>query len=317
MSEIKRNDFISEATDSSKSVFKQTVLNIKYIIHNWSQILLLLVFPFTALCLVYFFIPLTMANPIFIFIGVVSPSGIVYISITYNWRESTLFKTQLLTRADKSRFYLSSYITLLIFGMAFLMISFLTILFFGDILPTSFFSQISSINDGEKYMFWKIPFIPYIYVTMLDVTIMFGLLFLLKNIVKEKRVMYMVVLSLIIFDVIFGGAFNNYFGTQMSTMNDGVDSIPVYRNYSLFPTSLYWPTLILFPFFAPAMQLSALGLKLVYELDPSTGEFVNSYMLSDNYRFWILTYQSEWNILWITPYIWISLFGVSGIIIGR
>lgn len=338
MSNVTKNGYLKNQIDSYELMTKLILLNFKFLNENKFQLILLLMFPIIWILLPLIFIPLKQSFPIYIFCGVVFPTGLIYISTIYAWRKSTLFNVQLLTKIDKTKLYISSWILMELFALMLLFIAILMIFLLRNSLP-KYWGWMNK-GDEQMYAISKIPILGLIYVTGLDVTILFGLLYALRKLFKTKESAYIFLLSLLIFDIIFGGGFNCYFAQSTAILEVGT-VIPVFDEGALYPTSLFWPTLIAFPFFAPAMQLSSIGMMTRVYFD-TAGEMIISVagvtqnlsgeFIINDFNFWswsqnglqlaakeeeIYTIDNaaiKWNICWFVPYIWITIFGIFGII---
>ncbi len=302
-----------------KLIVKQIILNFKYIISMPSNILLLAILFLLPYVIPIFFIPLYQSFSVLILMTVVIPTSIIYVSTTYSIREGTIYNNLKMTKNNKSYFYISSFICMIIYGI----FSLFTTYFVLEVMEKLGLLMDGlvwyNITDKSRYVYlvFKIPFFPFLYSTLEAIVILFSICFFFQNIINTKKNMYILILSLLILTVIFGGALNNYFmGTKPDLINEGY-RLPSFRAW-LLPKGAYSIS-IFFPLFGPGQHLASIG--GTFRWDNQMDTFYN--LWDDQYVFftWLTSKNSPsselgrlaWNILWIAPFFWTCLFGSMGI----
>ncbi len=334
---------ILNPVEITNSIMKQIYLNFKYISSSFYNFIIILLFPVIMIIMPIFFIPLKYSFGVYLFVSCVIPVGIVYVSIGYEWRRSTLFINQKTTKGNRVKLYLSLLFTMLIICTILIVESFIVMIICNPLFTTMW---VSSPEEIKRYYILKTHIGGVFYTIYLSTLILFTLLYFFQSIMKNKKSMYILLLSIIIIDILFGGALNGYFTTVKNrgyyiggmTMDEWSDLSKIEKSVgvffgpgSLFPGYLFWPTAIFFPFFGPTQQLSSIGAtSLIWDINEDGMFNKNGFK---GYIFWFWSspntiidswtleplsrdVYAKWNVLWIIPYIWMFILGSSGLLIS-
>lgn len=310
---------MNEQINGFKLVIKQLILNFKYVFSNGRMLILMTSFILVPMLLGMVLIPFRYAIALYFAIAAIIPASILYISTSFAWRKGTLYKNMMITKNKKYYFYLSSFIAMLITAYA------MSIIF---ILGMSILNSIGVLIfdwlgtwQSKPYEMLSIFNLALVYSLFEFTLVMFGMLFLAQHILNTEKSMYSLVTIILFLMIIYGAVFNNYFaGYWLYSNADG--SVDFYYNFdgSLFPSFLFYPTLILFPLFAPSQHLAA--------LKPFIAPYVDNQHV--NFFFWYskdipafptvdeaLKTARCWNSLWMIPYVHTLLLASLAIVIGR
>ncbi len=300
--------------ESIKLIIKQIILDIKYFINNRMNLLLSGMFVLAPMILVIFIMPIERTLSFVLFIGSVAPAMLIYISINYTIRSGTLNKNIRTTKNNKYIFNISNliffYIVLLLY-------------FYIDLLSINLISMMGLLKKDwigagtYKIHFWWTLDLRLLYSIIELGFISFAILFLSQYLIKTKKGMYTLVLSLILLQVVYGGCFNSYFYKAYwtgGTPYNG-DRVPMFQS-SAFPNSLYWPTLLFYPLFGASQHVASL--KIIFGRDETAHSMVKWFVwlkdgMSDNG----LNYPMRWNILWFSSWIYSFTLIFLGLLIGK
>ncbi|NQX83534.1 MAG: hypothetical protein HRS50_02385 [Mycoplasmataceae bacterium] len=245
-------------------------------------------------------------------------SGVVFGTCSFNWKNSTLHKNFNITGNNSFNFHISILVIMLIVGIIslFLMIG---VLFVWDYLGLLLLTWMTS-GHKQIYNFKSFPYGEIIYVVILIILINFSISFALQYLIKNQKTYYVIVLCFLILEIIFGGGLNNYFGWY-SVASNGQNYVQF--SPSMFPALFFIPSLF-FPFYSPT-QLFA-SLSQTFEIGRETwsgSDFSIFYLLPLNndgmFHSRIDGFNTAicWNIIMILPYVYISLFGVIGVVLSK
>lgn len=301
-----------------KLIIKQMILHNKYIFRNKLNIIFMLLIILIAISFSVIFIPITYGFSLIIQLSTLIPIGMVYISISYEWRNSTLYSNLLKTRNNKILFNISIISTMMIFMFILTFITLLIVVVanqFHLILTTWFtYGGREAFSLFGKWYQWDIL----LYTQIINVILMFALCFFVQSFAKSSKLLYVFLLMIMILLIIFGGSLNDYFDAVNPIEQDANDKTIKYAprfNPALFPPFLYFPSL-LFPFYSNGQILSfsidakgpAKGISDIWIwLDNST--FTSTFTNENPAPKWIGPWT--WNILWLMP--WIQIFGFLSI----
>lgn len=314
------HNLINDQISKFKLMIKIMILNFRYLFHNKKNLLLLTLMPLLALIIPVFLAPLFYSFPAYVTLGVIGPAGITYCSTTYEWRRGTLYNVLLTTKSSKYIFYLASFLVMLMM---------VWILYFITLGLLVSMNQVGMLSDGWGFLenhisyleFGRIYFLPSVYSLFEMTLIAFAICFFFQNLVKTSVSLYIVIFAIAVLQVVFGGLFTQYFQTTIDSVDSGT-SVPQFKA-QLFPEDVFWLAYFMDPLFGPSMHIQSYSSKWLYNYgSPAYG--------GDNrFIFWIWETKSntlgladwssmfKWNILWLTPYIWTSLFGGFGILVSK
>lgn len=308
--------------DKIKQVVKQIILNLRYVLSTPSTIALLLFMVVGPFAIPLFFLPLRYSFSVLMILSVVMPTGIMYVATSYNIRESILYKNMATTKNNKVEFYISGFSFMLIVAFSLLIIVYLSLM----ILSSLGWLMVDYAWSGDaygiyKYEIWRLPLIPLVYTTFESVLILFSVCFLFQNLISTRRSMYMLIFSIMVLGVIFGGSFNSYFLRGQIDPNDPYTTVPTFKP-QMFPVPVYFVSLF-YPLFGPSQHY----VSLVKTIFVDTRNDTLTYLKTDDFQFfsWLFWKNStlsfwgnqSWNILWFMPYIWTAIMGVLGSIASR
>lgn len=294
----------------------KTWLSLSSILKSKSIMILLIIFPMFSIIVPVFFAPFWSSAAYVVQVNVITTTGLIYGTIVFGYKKSTLNNNEKLLTKSRSSSYLSALIVISIFifvssGIQLIIIFFLnwTHLLLPDWILSAEFNDRGYDLTQVKYLgwFWSI------FWTMM---ITFGIFFALRNVIKNQKGHYIIVLSMLIIAFIWGGTLNDYFTSVCYIESTGQYERSMSRG--LFPDSLYWPTIIIFPFFAPGQMAS---------LTVDFGITRNG-MILDNFSYYTQSvihltfakdylYAAEWNALILAPPAWTAFLTFIGIITGE
>lgn len=318
--------------------FNNINISFKYLRGNPWRLSLILVFPIIAISLPVTLIPLRYSFSTTILFATIIPAAIMFISITFVWKNGTLYKNTSVTSASRIIFYASTFLFLTIAVSILLFLTFvvLSILSALDLLiPTYWWNQNGS--SSYYYKLWSIDFIALFYTMFEAMIITISLCIFVQSFTKNTAIMYNFLIGLMILMILFGGGFNFFFNDTSGNIIDEHGNIT--RNTvftaddAFFPLSTYWFNTF-FPYFAPGQHLSNLASSMMY-VDGSSLEGAYAEVINPNNidglipryenQFWYWQNRHEqliylkteeiytlsfkeafmWNSLWFQTYIWV------------
>ena len=101
---------------------KQTIFNIKFFINNKKQILLFLFPILLSLFMAILFFPITLGFSVILETSLIMPLVIIFVSLSFNVRNSTLYSNLEVTKNSKYTFFLSIYILMLLYSIIILLL---------------------------------------------------------------------------------------------------------------------------------------------------------------------------------------------------
>ncbi len=298
-----------------KLIVKQIILNFKSITQDKINIILLFLIPLLTTTIPVFFIPLAYSMGVVITSTIMIVTFIIYQRIALSFKKSTLYSNSKLASGNRWLMNLSTIITLLIVGY-FIFIFLIIVL---QILANLNFLLwgYRNYSDWGHWNLFNLPFVYVIYQISLLIIVTFSLSYFIEKFSDNTNFYYITAIVLFILIFIFGGSFNNYFHEPIKN-NEGVYSPVFDESQSIFPGSMFVPSLLL-PFFAPSQMITITG-EMV-KMNPNNQIVWGPYQ---NFTPWFWTTKSmfsdiynisnswRWNILWITPYIHIVFWFLLG-----
>ncbi len=281
------------------------------VIRNKSSIIMILLFPFFSIVPTIFFSPFWAISPFVVELNVIVVTGLVYGNIVFGYKRSTLDNNEKLVSKSRSVSYLSSLIVIIVFVLLSSMIQILLLCIANwiDVLLQTWIW----VNNGVQrhYKIKNIRWVAWLWGIMWITLITFGVFFSARKIMNSKVTHYNVTLALCIISFIWGGSLNDYYPNLLH-FNNGTN--PEFNLVpSLFPAIFYWPTVILFPFYAPGQIISiASDFSIVWDGIDFNSDFIGSVIhLTFNQDY---EYSNQWNALIITPILWTSILFIIGVI---
>ena len=252
-------------------------------------------------------------------------ASVIYEQISGNFRKSSLYLDSRMHKDAKITNNISSILVVIFWSM------FLTTLIIGY---TEFFGIFDIILDD---WIWGVPYQDKVYSFMVlssnDILIIYyssfeialficGMGFGLFRLFSSTKIYYNIIFILIILITICGGIFNNFFGMAVAANSNRVPSFANNKEWHLFPNSMFIPSLF-FPLYGPSQHLVIVANNVDQILAKGGGnEFVSWIWLTPNnvaenvlgepwQDIW------RWNILWLQPYIWTSIFVLLGMFFSK
>ncbi len=304
-----------------KTLLTQINLNIKSITNNKSSILLSILIIVIALLLPIVFIWFWASAGLVYTIPILCITGVYFSTLHYETRNSSLYKNITLTKSNKWIFNLSVMITLLLVGFVISIGLFfiLTIINKFDLLLVDIlkYSNRNSIEGNSYYIisFKILPLVTLYSVAMSLLT--FSISFFACYFISNRRTYLIIIVSVAIITMIFGGALNDYF----DVVGAGDDNISMLNNsLSLFPNDLYWFSWLI-PTFAPGQIISEAyeSTKTIFK----DGEWntVTTWHETNTSIIWEIIFDpkndNRWKFLVWTPFIQSSFYLCGGVILSK
>ena len=301
--------------NNSKLIAKQIILNYSFFLRNKKEMILLVIPISLSIFLPMTFFPMSKSFSIIIQTGVIIPVGITFVFLSYNIRNSTIYSNLKSTKNNKYNFYISIYITMIILSFIFLFLLLILLTIFSQlkILETDWLS----INKEYKYQLFNKNISLLIISNVEMVTIIFMLLFFVSHIFKTKNVLYTILFTLMILNIIFGSSLNGYIWAS------GNDDLHIYYlRYTklLFPNWMFYPSLM-YPFYSSGQLLISYGVESLHNpayydwwqfTNPLQWQSLkNLYFLSDGKNIW------QWNAILVMPGIQILFYGMLGFLTSK
>lgn len=307
------------------NILKQTPkmfwLSLAYLLNNKARLCYLLMFPFMAVLLMSILFPINFIYSFAVILTIIPTMGLVFYSLTFNFRNSSLYLNMKLTKQSNIIFYISQFLILIFIAqIVFLFLHFLIFIFATlNLLLTSILTYSSSIDINFKNIYWDIIFLTFYE----NVLITMGILFLLKSILKEAKIFYLIIFILLITTVFFGSILNSYINI---TWYDG-EAIPIYKP-SVYSNLFFIPSLF-FPYYATGDLVNNASNQFLK--DASDGSYYFS-SADTNFLVWLTPehYDPTWsgyedainniwkyNLILITPLLQIIFWFSLGIIFSK
>ncbi len=310
---------MSDAVARSKLIVKQLILNINYIFSSVGKIFYILMIVSFALVLPIIFVPIKFALGLIFFIGAILPASIIYISTNFNFRKSTLYLNQSTTKSSRANFYISSVFLYVIVTYALTIVIYLMLLIAQE-CNLLLYGWTKLPTGDEEYTLLNINFVWLIYSMGELALTTFALLFFCQSIIDSERTMYIIILATMLLTIIYGGVFNDYFRWPRP-YNETTYWLSFYDSNNALDF-LYYPTMLIFPFFSPMQHLSQLCWSVCKEYDYMNVklfqwqpvDFYISYGIDSSSA---LGLAMHWNIMYLMPYLHVISLGASGILISK
>ncbi len=301
--------------EAIKLTVKQNILNIKQLLINKINILLIISFCAIALITPIIFIPIEISFPIVFVISLVPINGTTFAAINFNLKKSTLNRNYNITKSNRWIFNLSTLTTMLIVTFFVTTLLLISLLFLNNLNLLLYkygeYPPAQSIYGEITYIFNFSDYFLVIYSCILLSVVSFGVSFMVSSFIKEQRTYFGLVMIMLIFGVIFGGAFNVYFYAPINGLS--------FQKNPPFPTKIYWVTLLM-PF-GPLGQILSVVPPLAKVYIKTNGDLLwnwSQYLEPcGSWRALWFNNSLAWNITILTPYIQILIYGVVGISISK
>ncbi len=304
-----------------KNIAKHTILNFKQIFKNPINFILIGSFFLISLALPLMFLPYWMTAGISMTIIIIIVCSTFFSSVNFDYRNSTLYANSKMTRGSNFTFQISTIITLAVsaFVASLIFLLIIQVLVWSKFILIGFWKNgYSEINGDDNYYVFNFQYYTLVlYMAVIESFIIFSISFLFSQMTTNKTLYFVIIMSFIILEVIFGGGFNDYyyFDYELARITNPI-----------FPDSIYWLSMI-FPFYQTSTIISeASVLTQVYTENAMNHGSVH--FLDSHNSIWGLlslrkvteaSYIGEWGwkILTITPYIHILFYLSIGLILSK
>ncbi len=304
-----------------KTLLTQINLNIKSITNNKSSILFSIIIIVIALSLPIVFIWFWASAGLVYTIPILCITGVYFSTLHYETRNSTLYKNITLTKSNKWTFNLSVMITLLLVGFVISIGLFFALVIINkfDLLLVDLlkYSSRDSIEGNSYYVisFKILPLVTLYSVAMSLLT--FSISFFACYFISNRRTYLIIIVSIAIITMIFGGALNDYFDVVGNEDNN------VYLlddGWSLFPNDFYWFSWLI-PTFGSGQIISEAyeSTKTVFE--NGSWSTATNWHTTNTSIIWEIIFDPNndhrWKILVWTPFIQSLFYLCGGVILSK
>ncbi len=294
-------------------------LSFNSIIKNKSIMLLLILFPCLSMIVPLIFVPFWGCGGFLIQINTLLTTGLIYGTIIFGYKKSTLNKNEKLINKSRTTSYLSAFFVIMVFVFISSAIQLILLVILNNLNFLMInWMKFSNPDGGRVYDLSELRLFAWYWAIFWTMTIEFGIFFALRRIIKDEKVHYILLLSLIILSFIWGGTLNDYWCSYTYVPGtDIVEKALLQQHHSLFPRELYWPTIIFFPFYAPGQTATMLG-DFTRQLGNGTGQDFFDAHQNYNHMFIHLSFnsnyefKSQWNAIILAPIIWTTFLCIIG-----
>lgn len=304
---------INSIKERIEIICNKTFLLLRTVASNKWIITLLILFPIMTMVIPIIFIPFWAAGPFMLQLNIITTTGLLYGSIVFGYKKSTLNSNEMLITKSRSVSYLSALIVILLF--VFISSSLQLVLialcnWIGILLP-DWLTMPGTTKRGLSIS--NLPLFAWYWCIFWITIITFGIFFVLRNAINGERSHYGLVFGIIVFSFIWGGTLNDYFGGNVFVESDGSYE----RSFSrgMFPDYMYWPTAILFPYFGVGQFSAVIS-------DFTITDYGNTPIWIENFHKPIIhlsfasdyEFHNKWNILIISPIMWSAILTMIGVL---
>ncbi len=245
-------------------------------------------------------------------VNVLLVSSLVYGTIVFGFKKSTVNKNHNLITKNKWVVYISSLLVMFIFVFLSSIIQYGLLIILnklGLLMP----NWLQSSNTSDRgYNLLNIKFGAWIWSIFWTMIITFGIYFSLRSFIKTEKAHYFLSLSIIIIAFIWGGSLNDYWGGTVKIDGDYYNAIIT----ALYPRTLYWPTVVAFPYFAPGQMASRCADFTIVTNGFQWGDFAAlSQKPLIHFMNSSIPDHKEWNALIYMPIIWTGFLFVLGLLL--
>lgn len=299
-----------------KILIKKVILLIKKALSTSTSYFLFILFPLLSTVPVIFFFPFWAAASFVVQINVITTTALIYASVNFEYESSTLYDNEFLLKSDKKFKNASGFIVTLLFVLITSIIQFLFLMSWNELnllMPNWLSTQAES---DRGYLLTLMPMGAWFWSIFWTTTIVYLLFSVCGKWVSSKINFYSIAMIILTLSFVWGGSLNDYWGGSYQ-LPDGSYERELIR--SLYPKELYWPTLILFPLYAPGQMASQTADFTIISL--STGQWdsfrnygSNVIHLSFNTDW---PNRKEWNWLVLMPVVWSAALFIFVFILNK
>lgn len=236
-----------------KIIGSQTFLNIKRVLLNKVNILLIFFVAFAPILISIILIPLVFSYSMLISLLTVTICSTSFIDTNIKWNK---FNTS--EQVSKNEINISSILTMIIicFTSYILIFSILVILNQFNLLLVDWFTYSSNVEGEYKYVFNLQLFIISLYSIVIIIIITYLISLLIIKLFSDFKSYSMVMFSILVLVFLFGGTLNSYWWPTGDSSVFGEYEGGLYRmRNSLYPWNMYWISMF-FPYFSTGSTLN-------------------------------------------------------------
>ncbi len=296
-------------------------LDLKIVLTTKSFFFFLFFVPFLGMMFLTVIAPAQYAMQVVIVWTAMIMTSTTYYQISGNYRNSSLYKNSNLNKHDKFTTNLAN----VLISVSAAYVSLVVI-----IAMTEICSAASLLVDDwpwikflykMQFSFSLLTFDEWVLLlwSELEVALIIcGLGFMMFRLFESPKVFFIIVLSISILQIIFGGIFNNYFALNENTSTGlYVPTLEGERHHNLFPFSFFLPSL-LFPLYSSSQHIAVITNRVGLEALDGTVLNWNPWIWLNNLNVWegaVKVFRDiwSWNILWFLPWAWTLLFLMVGV----
>ncbi len=248
---------------------KQFILNVKFFIGNPINILLCVLIIIFSLLVSTIFVPLNLGAGLIYSLSLLPICGIFYSSIHFNVRKSTMYSNITLTKNNRWTFNGSILFSMLLLGYILSTFIFVAIAILNqfNMVLIDWFKYVSHVEEiGNKYYSTDFElYVICVYASLMASLTMFSISFMISHVIKSQKTYFIIIVSLTILMVIFGGTFNDYWSVRSP------EAVSELTN-PLFPWEIYWVGMVQ-PLFSESNIISTAydARTIRYGIDSQTG----------------------------------------------
>lgn len=245
-------------------ILNKIIINIKSILNNKINIVLFFIITTSVLSIPIIFIPLRICFGMINTLIIVIFTMILFSYIHNNYNKSTLKKNEKVSRSSIIEIYASSLITIHLL---------VTFIMFYFILTLSLYNgmigfEYSIFGDNDNiYILSELNIFFIFYNSSVLIITIFCFCVVLSYVFRTEREFFILTSMMIIFIVLFGSVFNDFFGSSSHISEDSNSVIWLYfdRGNSIYPEPFFYFSLFL-PFYSSSQLLQAsIGTTLANE----------------------------------------------------
>lgn len=291
-------DVNSKQANSIKNIYKYVMFNLKSVLTSKFNAIAVFSFMIFALIMPLIFFPYKLVGGTMLMIYLSLPIFIILGWLTYSYRNSTLFNNIRISSFSKNSWYIAQLLTVIIIGN---FISFFFWMFvismgeFGWLLSEWIFEGGARIESGT-YVFQNYALLYMIYITNVNILVVFGVYFIIKSFASNIKSYFIVVIILMILGIFFTGTLNSYYSGGPNPEGE----MEIYAN--IFPVYLFVPTLF-YPLFGVGQFTTSAVTRNGFKEDNGI------------YNFFIFKFTNEtwyWTAILLQPYAYILASAIIG-----
>ncbi len=286
-------------------VSNKIIINIKSILNNKSNIVLFFVITSSVLIIPIIFIPLRMCFGMINTLITVIFTMILFSYIHNNYRNSTLKNNENTNKNHIIETYISSLVAVYLLVIMIIIYFLLALSVYNKLIG---FEYSIFKNNDKTYIFKELNLTFIFYNSSTLIMAMFCFCVAFTNVFKTEREFFILTSMMIIFIVLFGSVFNDFFGSSSHINEESNSKVWLYfdGSNSIYPEPFFYFSLCL-PFYSNSQLLQAsIGTTLANEDGVMLWySNIDLWTWHDNSLeiFKGITGQWKWNVLYIMPWI--------------